>query len=160
MKIAVVSDTHSKQVPKKVLQEISQADLIIHAGDFCCEKDLDQFLKIKEVKAVYGNMDDQTLRKKLPETIVFEAEGVRIGIYHGDGAPKGILERIKAKLADDKLDIIVYGHTHHPMVEKIGKTLFFNPGSLTDTIRAPYQSYGWIEIHKGNISTKIVKIEI
>ena len=133
--------------------------MIIHAGDFCSVKDLDQFTKIKDVKAVYGNMDDVALRKKFSETLVFEVEGVKIGIYHGDGAPKGIVERVKAKFMDDKLDLIIFGHSHSPTTEKVGNTLFFNPGSLTDTIRAPYRSYGWIEINKGKISTKIVKVE-
>lgn len=159
MKIAVVSDTHSLELPSHVLKDIAKADLIIHAGDFCSLKDLEQFSKLREVKAVYGNMDDHQMKKRIPETLVFDVEGIRVGVYHGDGAPKGIIERVKAKLADAKIDLAIYGHTHTPATEKIGNTLYFNPGSLTDTVRAPYRSYGWVEINKGKISTKIVKVD-
>ncbi len=158
MKIAVVSDTHSMDLPKKAMEEISKADLILHAGDLCSLKDLECFTKIKETKAVYGNMDDAGVRKKIPETLVFEVEGVKIGMYHGDGAPKGIIDRIKAKLPKEKMDVVVFGHTHNPTSEKIGDTLFFNPGSLTDIVRAPYRSFGWIEASKGKFTTKIVKV--
>ncbi len=159
MKIAVVSDTHSLEVPVKIINDLKTMDLIVHAGDFCSMKDLEQFSKIKELKAVYGNMDDQSVRKKLPEKIIFEVEGFKIGVYHGDGAPKGMIDRIKAKFAQDKVDVIIFGHSHVPMNEKDGNILFFNPGSLTDTIRAPYRSYGVLQIQSGKISGKVMKVD-
>lgn len=159
MKIAVISDTHSLTIPEKIIDDLKKADLIVHAGDFCLLKDVKQFAKMKEFKAVYGNMDDQLVRKKLPEKLIFDIEGFKIGVYHGDGAPKGMIDRIKAKFAQDKVDVIIFGHSHVPMNEKVGDILFFNPGSLTDTIRAPYRSYGILQIQSGKIVGKVMKVD-
>ena len=159
MKIAVVSDTHSLEVPEKIINDLKTMDLIVHAGDFCSIKDLERFSKIKEFKAVYGNMDDESVRKKLPEKIIFDIEGFKIGVYHGDGAPKGMIDRIKARFVHDKVDVIIFGHSHVPMNEKAGNILFFNPGSLTDTVRAPYRSYGILQIQPGKIVGKVMKVD-
>jgi uncharacterized protein len=159
MIIGVIADTHSQVVPQNVLDELKNADLIVHAGDFCTIDDYNHFKKLKEFKAVWGNMDEMTLRKKLPETLVFEAEGVKIGIYHGDGPPKNIAERVNAKFSTEKVDMIIYGHSHLAESKKIGDVLLFNPGSPTDKVRAPFRSYGWIEIKDKKISTKIIKLK-
>jgi putative phosphoesterase len=159
MKIGVISDTHSQVVSKNVLDELKKVDLVVHAGDFCSLADYNQFKTLKEFKAVYGNMDDASLRKKLPETLVFDAEGIKIGIYHGDGAPKNIAERVKAKFSSEKVNMIIYGHSHMAESKQIGDVLLFNPGSPTDTIRAPFRSYGLIEIKNKKITAKIIKLK-
>ena len=72
MKIGVVSDTHSHPIPRQVLDDLKRTDLIIHAGDFCSPADLKTFKKIREVRAVFGNMDGLELRQMLPERDMFE----------------------------------------------------------------------------------------
>ena len=47
MKIAVLSDTHALPIPKKLLEELSKVDLIIHAGDLTDEDTLKSLRKIK-----------------------------------------------------------------------------------------------------------------
>lgn len=158
MIIGVLSDTHSLVLPPRMLEAFKSVDLIIHAGDLCDEGVLRTLKAIKPVRAVQGNVDDAALRKKLPLRELFEAEGVKIGVYHGHGPGKNALENTQAQFKNDKVDIVIYGHSHKPMNEKIGPTIFFNPGSPNDAVRAPYFSYGRLEVSKGRLKASIVKL--
>jgi putative phosphoesterase len=158
MKIGVVSDTHSHLVPAQLLDDFKDADLIIHAGDFCSVNDLKLFKKICEVRAVFGNMDGLELRQILPEEDIFEVDGVTVGLYHGYGSPERVLDFVRIKFKKNKVDMVIFGHSHQPVNETINSVLYFNPGSPNDVVRAPYCSYGIINIDAGKISAKIVKV--
>lgn len=159
MKIGVVSDTHSHAIPRQLLDDFKDADLIIHAGDFCSVNDLKFFKKIGEVRAVFGNMDGLELRQILPEEDIFEVDGITVGLYHGHGSPERVLDFVKAKFKKNKVDMVIFGHSHQPMNETINNVLYFNPGSPNDVVRAPYCSYGIIRVNAGKVSAKIVKVE-
>jgi putative phosphoesterase len=129
MKIGVLSDTHihlADEIPARVISEFTSVDLIVHAGDFVGSGVLDGLKTLGEVKAVHGNVDSMKLRSLLPDKDVFIAGNKKIGLTHGWGSPEGIENRVM-KMFDD-VDVIIYGHSHHAKVEKIGKILFFNPG--------------------------------
>jgi putative phosphoesterase len=159
MKIGVVSDTHSQKIPQQVLDDFEGVDLIIHAGDFCTVADLKIFSRIKEVRAVFGNMDGLELRQMFPERDIFEAEGLQIGLFHGHGSSEKVLDFVKAEFKKDNVDIVVFGHSHQPLNKTIDNVLYFNPGSPTDTVRAPYTSYGILDINGGKVSAKIIKVK-
>ncbi len=159
MRIGVLSDTHSLRLPPKLLEGLKGVDLIIHAGDIC-DAEVLKILKTLSVpiKAVQGNMDEPALKKKLPLKEVFECEGVRIGVYHGHGPAKNALDNVQAQFKDATVDVAIFGHSHQPFNEKIGAVIYFNPGSPNDAVRAPYFSYGLIEITQGQIKPAIIKI--
>ncbi len=159
MRIVVISDTHSRQLPGQVLDDLAQADLIIHAGDICDEKMLKSIESIGSVKAVYGNMDNGALRKKLPMKLVLQCEEVRIGVVHGSGCSENILECVQQTFETDQVDAIVFGHSHEPFKQRIKNILYFNPGSPNDEVFSPYCSYGLLEISGSHITAKIVKVE-
>ena len=159
MKIGVVSDTHSLALPRQLTEGLKKVDLIIHAGDFCSLKDVEAFKKLKELKAVFGNMDDDQVRKKFPEKQIINCEGVKIGVTHGRGAPNQVMDSAKETFKDDAVDVIIFGHSHQPLNKKVGDVLFFNPGSPNDQVNAPYFSFGIIDINKGNIKADIIKIK-
>jgi putative phosphoesterase len=89
--------------------------------------------QLKEVKAVHGNMDSGELKAVLPVKEIVETENKRIGITHGSGAPWGIEERVRKMFESDRIDIIVYGHSHRPQNKVINDILFFNPGNAADS---------------------------
>ena len=159
MKIGVVSDTHGRGIPAQLINEFKGVELIIHAGDFCAAKDLKIFTDLKEVKAVYGNMDESALQKKLPEKIIFKLADCTVGVYHGEGPPQKILDAVRAEFKEDKIDAVVFGHSHIPFNKSIDGILFFNPGAPNDTVCAPYCSYGILEIDGKKISGKIIKVK-
>ncbi|MGE0269080.1 MAG: metallophosphoesterase [Candidatus Omnitrophota bacterium] len=159
MKIGVVSDTHSLDIPKQMMDDFKKVDLIVHAGDFCTRKELALLEKITEVKAVYGNMDDAQLRKMLPQKQIFKCEEFSIGLVHGLGTSKDTLKNAAQEFSTSRVDIVIFGHSHQPHNEILNKVLYFNPGSPNDLVRAPYCSYGTIEIKNHQIFPKIIKVK-
>ena len=78
---------------------------------------------------------------------------------HGYGHPDNLVDILKNEFFSEKPDIIIFGHSHVPKNEYIDGVLFFNPGSATDTVFAPYRSYGTIEISKdGGIKAEIHRL--
>jgi putative phosphoesterase len=134
MRIAVLADTHVntlEHLPKKIIDAISTVDLIIHAGDFTDVQVLEELKQLREVKAVQGNMDSMELKTTLPIKEIVEIEGKRIGITHGSGSPWGIEEIVRKMFESDRIDVIVYGHSHQSQNTVINNILFFNPGKAT-----------------------------
>jgi len=162
MKIVVISDTHvpdsADGLPPQLYPYLKECDLIVHAGDIVEMSLIKELRKLKETRAVWGNMDSPEVKQSLPEKILFEVCGKTIGVIHGKGAPVGVLKVVK-KAFDKIPDILIFGHSHSPMNEKIDQTLFFNPGSVNDRIFAPYRSFGVIEIEGDQIQSEIVRIK-
>lgn len=163
MKIGVIADTHipvfATQLPQKVRDYFTGCDLIIHAGDVAEKWVLDEFKKIAETKAVQGNMDSAELKKSLPEKIIIEAAGKKIGVVHGSGPAFKAVKIAKEAFKKKKLDIIIFGHSHTPFNEEKEGTLFFNPGSATDSTMTSKPSLGIIHIDGGKIRAQIIKIK-
>lgn len=136
MRIAVLADTHVSRLehlPKKVIDAFSTVELIIHAGDFTNVQVLKELKRLMGVKAVYGNMDSMELKTVLPVKEIVEIENKRIGITHGSGGPWGIEDRVRKMFESDRIDIIIYGHSHQSQNKVINDILFFNPGKATDS---------------------------
>ena len=159
MRIGIVADTHSQKIPPQVLKDLHKVDFIIHAGDFCSQEDLDIFAKIKDVKAVRGNMDSASLAKSLPDKEIIECEGVRIGITHGSGPRDKVLSSVKKVFSKDDVQAVVFGHSHAALNEVIDGVLYFNPGSPNDYVFPLYRSYGILEVKNGKVFGKIIKLE-
>jgi len=136
MRIAVLADTHVhmlEHLPKKIIDAIATVDLIIHAGDFTDVQVLKELKRLRGVKAVQGNMDSTELKTVLPVKEIVEIENKRFGITHGSGSPWGIEGRVRKMFESDRIDIIVYGHSHRSQNKVIDDILFFNPGKATDS---------------------------
>ena len=134
MRIGVVSDTHVTsfaEVPDRILVALAEVDLIIHAGDFVTKDVFDGLKRLGEVKAVWGNMDSNELKRILPEKELLLVGGKRIGITHGSGGPYGIEDRVSRMFKD--VDVIIYGHSHQAKNEIKEGILFFNPGGARNS---------------------------
>lgn len=162
MKIGVISDTHiprmAKDIPKAVYNGFKDVDMILHAGDLAEIKFLEKLRKLKKTVAVSGNMDSKEAAALLKPKEIIEAGGFRIGMIHGWGPPEGLPERMLGEFKGEKVDCIVFGHSHHPINEIKDGILLFNPGSPTDKIFTPYNSYGILEI-TDKITGKIIKLQ-
>ena len=136
MRIVVLADTHVNRleyIPKKIIDALSTVDLVIHAGDFTDVQVLEELKRLREVKAVQGNMDSVELKTVLPVKEIVEIENKRIGVTHGSGSPWGIEGRVRKMFESNRIDIIVYGHSHRSQNKVIDDILFFNPGKATDS---------------------------
>lgn len=158
VKIGVLSDTHISGCDQNLREIVSKyfidVDLIFHAGDLVDLSVLEIFGD-KEVRAVFGNMDRQQVREKLPEQLLMDINGFRIGLIHGWGSPEGIERKLADKLG--RVDCIVFGHTHYPVNRMMDGIYFFNPGSAFDKRSAASRSIGILEIGKA-IEGKIINL--
>ncbi len=162
MKIGVISDTHIPEraigLPPAVLEAFKHVDMVIHAGDLVDLGVLHELSKVcNKVVAVRGNMDEPGINSKLPQKEIIRVNNYKIGVMHGWGHPNKLKDLLIDEFRDDDVDVIIFGHSHIPLSERTGKILFFNPGSPTDKLFAPYNSYGIIDI-TDKIEAKIVRI--
>ena len=124
MVIGLISDTHGLFRPECV-DALAGSDVILHAGDVGGQHVLDALRAIAPVHAVFGNIDPIGA-PGLTERLELDFDGVRVHVSHGHelGAPTPLrlVQRYDA-------DVLVYGHTHKPLVEWIGRQLIVNPGA-------------------------------
>ena len=137
--IAVLGDTHlprgARRLSDECVQVLEAADLILHVGDFTAVSVLDELRSLAPVAAVYGNVDEPGVREQLPERLVVEVEHLRIGLVHDAGGRTGRHERLRAWFPG--CDLVCYGHSHLPELERHRRVWIVNPGSPTDRRRAP-----------------------
>ena len=122
--IGVISDTHGLLRPD-VHTALSGVELILHAGDVGGDEILIELGLIAPVRAVYGNTDAPG-HPELAPAIDIAIDGVSIHVSHGhevgSPTPQKLLERYAA-------DVVVYGHTHRPLIARASDRLVVNPGA-------------------------------
>lgn len=120
--IGVVSDTHGLLRPE-VIAYLNDSNLIIHAGDVGSEKVLNDLKKIAPVYAVRGNCDQEEWASKLPITEMIEVNNRLIYLIHD-------IQQINIDPKATGLSIVIYGHSHRPLIEKKDDIYYLNPGSI------------------------------
>ena len=117
MLIGLISDTHipdrARELPKNVISSFENVDLILHAGDLTSTKVIDELEKIAPTIAIQGNMD-RAAGIMLPNAKVIEAEGLKIGIAHGEVYPRADTQQLLYLAKQLDADILVTGHSHQP----------------------------------------------
>lgn len=130
MRIGVLSDSHvpdrQPSLPDRLIDRLRGVDLIVHAGDLTCLDVLNTLGKIAEVRAVRGNMDPPEVRSLLQDTLVFTVSHATVAVMHGRGAPEDC--EAEARVSFPEADIVIFGHSHRPFLERRGKSLILNPG--------------------------------
>jgi uncharacterized protein len=121
--IGLVSDTHGL-LRDSVVEALSGVSLVLHAGDVGNLAILDRLGTLAPVRAVFGNVDPADPR--LPQHVELEIGGLSLHMSHGHelGSPTA-----QALLSRYAADIIVFGHTHNPLVHRAGNRLVVNPGA-------------------------------
>jgi uncharacterized protein len=124
MRIGVISDTHDLLDPR-VPEMFEGVDHIVHGGDVGLPWLILKLEEIAPVTAVLGNTDSGI---SLRETEVVQLDGRKFLIHHIVN-PHAPHETIARRIAREKPDVVVFGHTHKPFSERINGTLYLNPGS-------------------------------
>lgn len=169
-RVGVVADTHCPEfldrLPDSVFFVLRGVQLILHAGDITGRETLEQLAQIAPVHAVRGDHDRDL--DGLPRSREVTVEGRKIVLVHGDRSHwieepatflwtislglfrphRGLPRTLRRRFPD--ADVIVYGHTHHSQVQKVGGALVFNPGGVhvwnsRTAKRRLTQRPGWFE---------------
>ena len=151
--VGLISDTHGLLRPR-VHEALEGVALILHAGDVGGSGILDELRLIAPVRAVFGNTDPAG-DPELAAEITMNVDGMRVHVSHGHecGSPT------PARLADRyDADVVVYGHTHRPLVTKLGGRLFVNPGAAGPKRFNLAPSVARLTISGGNAEVEIVEI--
>lgn len=103
------------------------------------------------VTGVYGNVDGEDMKEIVPARQLITLAGYSIGVVHGHGEGKTTEKRALEAFAEQPPDLLIYGHSHIPVLRYFKKTLLFNPGSVTDKRWLPYYSFGLLTIGEEGI---------
>lgn len=131
MKILIVSDTHRKNDNYfKVLQLQMPLDMVIHCGDSEGSEYALTEAADCPVQMVMGNND---FFSNLPRELEFNVDKYRVWVTHGHTYYVSMGNEMLKKEARAKgADIVIYGHTHRPVIEQTEEGLIaVNPGSLS-----------------------------
>ena len=160
MRIGVISDTHiparSRVLPPVVLEVFAGVDAILHAGDVNVRDVLIELEAIAPVHGVLGNNDDWSLHGVLPERARLELGGLTIGMVHDSGPTKGRRGRLEAAFPECR--VVVFGHSHQPVVDDDGSVLLLNPGSAIDPRRARIPTVALLDIEDGGPKVRVVDL--
>lgn len=130
-KILLISDTHG-YIDEKIVKYANKVDEIWHAGDIGDISVSDKLKKIKPLRGVYGNIDDQKIRAEFPLHNRFICEKVNVWITHIGGYPKKYNPKILEELKSNPPDLFICGHSHilKVMNDKELDLLHINPGAI------------------------------
>jgi putative phosphoesterase len=127
LRLGVIADTHGLLRPS-VLDVFAEVDHILHAGDVGPDRLLAELEALAPVTAVFGNTDGFDIRRRCPQVASLELDGLRVTLTHGDQYGSPTPETLRWKFPD--ADVIVYGHTHRPLLQLVDRTVtVMNPGS-------------------------------
>lgn len=154
VRIGVVSDSHgSFRNVGRMRTECGRLDWFLHAGDYlrdAARMAVSLGVDPSRMRAVAGNCDYPTTK---PEELLLEIEGVKIYMTHGHGyGVKGPLQRIHLRAQEVGAQLVIFGHSHVPLLADAGGIVLFNPGSLSEPRRSTDPpSCGLVEIAAGEI---------
>ena len=153
MKVGVISDTHNPSVgaepPAEVATAFRGVDVILHAGDIYVPSCLDWLEEIAPVYAVElgANSHFKDDPRVADKSRVLNLQGHTIGIIHDllvpgmaqevtefsplsrHFPPEADLSAVLETVFGAPVDIVIFGHTHYPVVEEFQGVLMVNPGS-------------------------------
>ena len=148
MRLGVISDTHGLLRPE-VWGVFGGVDHILHAGDVGPLDIIAELETIAPVTAVYGNTDGFDVRAKLPKVARVQLDGFDIVVTHGDQFGRGMTPDTLHE-AFPEADIIIYGHTHRPLLETVDVVhMVMNPGGAGARRFDLPASVGIIELEPG-----------
>jgi hypothetical protein len=147
MRLGVISDTHGLLRPE-VLEVFRDVDHILHGGDVGPHEILAELGALAPVTAVYGNTDDWDLRARLPQVASLELDGFQIVVTHGDQFGMPTPDSVQA--AFPSAEIIVFGHTHRPILTLVDTVVtVMNPGGAGPRRFNLPPSVGILELEPG-----------
>lgn len=162
-RIGVISDTHIYTGSQRVIApgvkrlfERANIDLVVHLGDANSRSVLEEVAEIAPLIAVVGNNDDEELQYTLPMTTRFTVGDHTFAAIHGHGGRSA--KDVAIERWAGKVDCILFGHSHLPLIEKVRGSILVNPGSPTDRRWHPHFGVAVITVDENGIQPELIQI--
>lgn len=152
MRIGVISDTHGLLRPE-ALKTLQGAEHILHAGDVGDPAILQALRAIAPVTAIRGNIDEGGPCDQLPPTELVELDGLIIYMLHD-------VKKLDLHPGAVGIAVVVFGHSHKPLVEWRRGVLFLNPGSAGPRRFELPVTLAWLNIESDKLSARIVHLDV
>ena len=159
--MGAISDTHvSATGGRRPLDPVFEffrragVGLILHAGDVGHSSLIEKLGAIAPVEAVRGNADPLDLIETLPDHVRIDVGSRMLLLLHGHHG-KTALKAARAA-ASPEIDLIVFGHSHRPLIDREGSTILFNPGSPTERRWNPHFGIGLVRISDAAIEPELI----
>ncbi|NOT36127.1 MAG: metallophosphoesterase family protein [Saprospiraceae bacterium] len=151
--IGLLSDTHGF-LDQKILHHFEDCNEIWHAGDIGPGNILQLLQKICRVRVVWGNIDDATLRRQIPEVDLFQCEDFKIMMIHIAGKFGSYTPQVKQLIVEHKPEILVCGHSHILKIaqDKKFNVMYLNPGAAGTYGFHTVRTLIKFDVHEHNIS--------
>ncbi len=160
MRLLLIADTHVPRracdLPARVWDEVGDADVVVHAGDWVSTDLLDELeARAAKLVACWGNNDGPALRARLPQRADATLDGVHVTVVHETGAAAGRDARMSRRYPDS--DVLIFGHSHIPWDTTTATGLrLLNPGSPTDRRRQPHCTYMTATVRNGTVTSVVL----
>jgi putative phosphoesterase len=120
-RVGLISDTHGLLRPE-ALAFLRGSDFIVHAGDIGDAEVIKALRALAPVTVVRGNNDKSEWAEGIAETELLQVGEVFIYVLHN-------LAELDLDPVAAGFQVVVSGHSHHPLVERRDGVLYVNPGS-------------------------------
>lgn len=162
-KIGVISDTHirygSRNLPTTIYKIFEDVNLIVHCGDLLIQDVIDDLEQIAPVVAVAGNMDSYNMKHVFKSNKIIEIGGMKIGITHGNTRGENAWMSAYSCFENAKLDCLLFGHTHSPLIKEVDGMLIVNPGSAMEKRYEKHHTVAMLDIENSKISARIINLD-
>lgn len=149
-RVGIISDTHGLLRPEAVVA-LQGSEFIVHAGDIGSGKIIETLSEIAPVTAVHGNIDKDETRSLFPSDAVLAVRGCHIYVLH-------IIDELKIDPVAAEFQVVVYGHSHRPVIERRGSVLYVNPGSAGPRRFSLPVTVAMLNIGEDGIDAHILKL--
>lgn len=156
-RIGVITDTHGLYDPA-IERHFAGVQEILHAGDIGGAHVIQRLRRLAPVTAVSGNVDHFEA-SGFPRRRVLRRSGLRIALCHVVFENGKISPATAAWLDQAHADVCVFGHSHRPMVARLGRTLFLNPGSAGPRRFSLPRGIGVLTLKAGNPAARVIRLD-
>lgn len=165
MKIGAISDSHNhldnlRLAARKLIKE-EKVEIIVHLGDDYDDAQAIESLGI-ELLRIPGVFSSYYQDPRISNRLVKEFSNWKLLLTHAPTTHKNDLSTDKDPediIAKEKINIVLYGHTHIPRIEEKNNVLWINPGHLKTWDKKGYPpSYALVELEESQVKVRIIDL--
>lgn len=151
-RVGIISDTHGLLRPEAV-DALRGSDFIVHAGDIGNGEIISRLAEVAPVTAVYGNIDKGEARSLYPHDAVLQVKGCDLYVLH-------IIDDLNIDPEAAGFQVVVYGHSHKPVIEQKGSVLYLNPGSAGPRRFSLPVTVATLAVREDKLTARIVELRV